>query len=312
MREINYMRISVTDRCNLRCNYCIPKEGVPLFSQDEMLTFDEIVRLAKIFASLGGKKIRLTGGEPLIKKGIVDLVHRISEIKGIEKVCLTTNGTLLAGLALDLKRAGLNQINVSLDTLDRKKFEQITGSDEFNSVMEGISCIKKVGFNVIKLNTLIMRGINDGEILDFIEFAMRENLTLRFLEFMKVTPLWDKKYYLSVREIKSICEKKYKLHKIDESVSGPAEYYGIGNSRIGFIRTDRENCSQCDRVRVTSVGKLKVCLYEKEGEDLRELLRDGSTDEEISNIIKSKMGIKDDVHYKKWNGSNILMSSVGG
>lgn len=311
-RKVDYMRISVTDRCNLRCSYCIPKEGIPVFLHKDILTFEEIVRLVKIFSSLGGKKIRLTGGEPLVRKGIEELIGKINSVNGIEKICLTTNGTLLSKNLPALREAGLDQINISLDTLDRKKFHRITGYDRINDVLDGIKRLESQGFKSTRLNVVIMKNINDDEIYDFIKFAMKNNLILRFIEFMKVTPLWKKEHYLPVCEIRDICKKRYKLGTLYNQGPSPAEYFSIQNNKIGFIRTDRENCEQCNRLRITAIGKLKVCLYEDEGIDIKCLMREGYDDNCIAGVIRSKMGIKNDVNYSKWDNSNIFMSSVGG
>ena len=311
-RKVDYMRISVTDRCNLRCSYCMPKEGLPLFAHDEILTFEEIVRLSKIFTHLGGTKIRLTGGEPLVRRGLIDLIKQLKEIEGLEKLCLTTNGIFLPKFANELKNAGLDQINISLDSLDKDQFKKITNEDNLEQVLSGIDKINEAGFKNTKINTVILKGINDNEIYDFIDFALKNNLTLRFIEFMKVTPLWKSRHYLPVCSIKEICEKRYELEKINCEDASPAEYYKINENRIGFIQTARKNCDQCNRLRITPIGKLKVCLYEESGIDLSNLLRGGYGDQVIGDIMRSKMEMKEDVNYTKWKENNIFMSCVGG
>lgn len=310
--KIDYMRVSVTDRCNLRCSYCMPKQGLCAHPVDKLLTFEEILRLVKIVASLGVRKIRLTGGEPLMRKNIVELVSQISKVPGIEKTCITTNGVLLSRYAEDLKKAGINEINLSLDSLKKETFKFITGNDCFSQVMEGIKKIKQLNFDSIKLNMVVMKGINDSEIIDFMNFALKEEVILRFIEFMKVTPLWEEKLCLPMNEIKKICEKEFELERIHFKGSGPAEYYKMGKSRVGFIRTDVGNCNQCSRLRLTAVGKLKICLYEKGAIDLQHYLRNDCSDEQIKDIIKEKIELKNDVSYKDWENSKVFMSSVGG
>lgn len=311
-RAIDYLRISVTDRCNLRCIYCIPEEGIVNKQKEEILTFEEILKLANIFASLGIKKIRLTGGEPLVRKGIISLVRSLNEVKGIGEVSLTTNGVLLLSHLESLKDAGLKGINISLDTLNKDKFKKITGGSPLIEVLEGIRHAEKLGFYPLKLNMVVMKGINDDEIIDFLEFAISNNLNLRFIEFMKVTPLWREDYFIPVEEVREICRSKFSLKKVQIQGPSPAEYYKIGESRIGFIKTDKDNCRKCNRLRLTSTGELKVCLYENEGLFLRNFLREGFSEAKIKNIIEAKMRIKKSVNYANWATPKDYMCSVGG
>ena len=311
-RQIDYLRISVTDKCNLKCNYCIPENGIRLADKDEILTFEEIVRLAEAFSSLGGKKIRLTGGEPLLRKDIVRLISVLRSLDGIEEICLTTNGVLLSQMASELKKAGLDRINISLDSLKKDKFRSITGFDRLSDAVGGIEALKREGFEEIKINTVIMKTINDDEILDFVDFALENDITLRFIEFMKVTPLWKEEYYIPVSDIKEICEEKYDINVIREQETGIAEYYSVGNNKIGFIRTDMGNCEQCNKLRITSLGRLKACLYEDDGFNLRSLMREGCENERIADIMSEKMRTKSKVNYSLWEDSRIFMSSVGG
>ena len=312
-REIDYLRISVTDRCNLRCVYCMPPDGIETVAQQEVLTFEEMVRLVRILAELGISRIRLTGGDPLVRKGVANLVKSLANVKGIEEVSLTTNGILLPLHARELKDAGLKRINISLDTLSRGKFRTITGSDCLLEVFQGIEEAKKAGFYPLKLNTVVIRGINDDEIIDFVDFALCKGLTLRFIEFINVTPLWEQKHFISAEEVKEICAGKFRMERVNYSDSGPAEYYSAGgDSILGFIKTDLNNCRICSRLRLTSTGELKICLYEDRGLFLKQLLRNGASDREIMDIIKAKLRAKQYADYTNWEPSKTYMYSLGG
>lgn len=281
--------------------------------QEELLTFEEILRSARIFTSLGIRKIRLTGGEPLMRKGILNLVDSLAGIDEIEKLCLTTNGALLSSYAEGLKIAGLQSINISLDTLKRDKFIGITGADSLRSVLEGIEAAKKAGLYPLKLNMVVMKGVNEDEIIDFADFALSRGLTLRFIEFMKVTPLWKEDYFISIEEVREICEEKFKLKGFENSGPGPAAYYRVeGSGILGFIKTDINTCQACTRLRLTSTGELKICLYEPEGLSLKTLLRSGRCDEEIRDIVEGRLKAKVTVDYKCWEPSWTYMSKVGG
>lgn len=313
IRKIDYLRISVTDRCNLRCSYCMPKEGILNKPHNEILTFEELLRLVKLFVSLGIKRIRLTGGEPLARKDIVSLIGSLNKIDGIEDLSLTTNGALLSFYAKMLKASGLKRINISLDTLKVDRFRRITNSDSFYDVLEGIDKAKEMNLHPLKLNMVVMRGINDDEIIDFVEFARFKGLILRFIEFMKVTPLWKEGYFIPIEEVKDICAKRYRLKKTGITGSGPAEYYRVeDNVIIGFIKTDENICRNCTRLRLTSTGELKICLYETGGLRLKNLLRMGVCDEEIRDIIKSRIGIKDNTNFKNFESPKEYMYNIGG
>ena len=311
-RITDYLRISVTDRCNLRCIYCMPGEGIAHRPHDEIITFEEILRLANIFVSLGVKKIRLTGGEPLVRNGLAGLIESLAKIKGIEELCLTTNGTLLPDYAERLQKAGLTRINISLDTLKAERFSEITRSDSLYHVMEGIDKVIALGMP-LKLNAVVMRGVNDDEITDFVDFALSKKVTLRFIEFMKATPMWREEYFLPIEEVKSICEKKFTLSYLGKMGRGPATYYQIeGNNIIGFIKTEEANCISCNRLRLTSTGELKACLYESRGICLRNLLRNGASDWEIKDVIKEKAAAKQSIDYRSYESSKLYMYEIGG
>jgi len=290
----------------------MPQEGIAPVSHEEILSFEEIIRLAKILVALGVKNIRLTGGEPLIRKDIVGLIESLANIKGIDEVTLTTNGILLAQCAAKLKKAGVKRINISLDTLKKERFSGITGHDSFSQVMEGLTKAEEAGFSPIKLNTVVMRGINVDEAADFVNFALSRKLILRFIEFMKVTPLWNENWFIPIEEIKEICRIRFGMEMATAIGPGPAEYYKIDGNPVGFIKTDGNNCRRCNRLRLTSTGELKLCLYEPEGLSLKEALRKGATDEEIHDIITADMRVKEFIDYKKWEPGMVYMSSVGG
>ena len=311
-RKVDSLRISVTDRCNLRCAYCMPKEGIEPVLQQEVLAFEEITRLVNIFSSLGIKKIRLTGGEPLVRKGIMNLIRSLVNIKGIEEVALTTNGIMLFEYAPELKKAGVKRINVSLDTLKEDRFADITGRNGFYEVIKGIEKARNLGFSPIKINTVLMKGINDDELIDFVEFSLSKGLILRFIEFMRITPLWREDYFIPIEEIKEICLSRFKLEKTQYSGSGPAEYYKVTQGIIGFIKTDENNCRQCNRLRLTSTGELKLCLYETGGLSLNSLLRNGAADEEIRDAIAVNLKLKEATDYQKWESGKVYMSVLGG
>ena len=291
----------------------MPPEGIINKPHEELLTLEEIVRLVSIFTSLGISKIRLTGGEPLVRRGIVNLVESLASVEGIEEVFLTTNGTLLSFYAEGLKKAGLRRINISLDTLKEDKFKKITRSNSFHRVLEGIDKAKEVGFYPLKLNVVVMKGINEDEIIDFVDFALSQGITLRFIEFMKLNSLWRQDYYMPLGEVRRICAARFSLRMIGKTGPGPAIYYELEKGRVlGFIKTSQDNCKRCNRLRITSTGELKVCLYEAQDFCLRGLLRNGLIDEEIKEIIKSRIEIKEYTSYKNWNSPGVYMSSLGG
>ncbi|HDZ76746.1 MAG TPA: GTP 3',8-cyclase MoaA [Candidatus Omnitrophica bacterium] len=308
---MGYLRLSITDRCNLRCGYCIPKEGIVTQPHEAILSFEEILRFLKIFADLGIKKIRLTGGEPLVRKGIVDLVKNISQIDGLEEICLTTNGILLSSYVKDLKNAGLKSMNISLDTLRQERFKSITGKDLLGQVLDGINRARKL-FNTVKLNVVVRKQVNDDEIVDFVNFAQENNLILRFIEFMKVTPLWEESFFVPIEKVRNICHSKFGLEWIGYRNLGPAEYYRYSDGIIGFIKTHSLNCRMCSRLRLTAIGELKLCLYQPKGVSLRDFLRSGVEDSFIKAKIKNLMSTKDAIDYTSWEESGVYMSSVGG
>jgi cyclic pyranopterin phosphate synthase len=291
----------------------MPESGVALKTHEELLTFEEITSLSNILSEFGIRKIRITGGEPLMRRGVADLISSLNAIPAIEEVTLTTNGTLLPFYVHGLKKAGLKRINISLDTLQKDKFQWITGNNYFTQVMEGIKKAQEHGFSPIKINMVVMRGVNDDEIRDFVNFSLSQHFILRFIEFMKVTPLWKEQYYVPIEHIIRICEDNFKIERILNKDPSPAIYYRIGgDGHVGFIRTDENKCRECTRLRVLSTGILKVCLYEKEGVPLRDHLRNDGNGETVREVIRDCLAVKEKSTYRDFKSSGSYMCGVGG
>ena len=313
-REIDYIRISITDRCNLRCGYCMPECGVPSVPHDKILRFDEIVRLVKIFCSLGIKNVKITGGEPLVRKGAVGLIKDIKAIDGIEKVSLTTNGILLSENLNALAEAGIEGINISLDTLDRQKYMKITGFDGLNTVLKVIDECRAFPEIKIKINAVTMADYNIDEICKLADFASEAGATLRFIEMMPIGLGTGFGGY-NQDEIMTVLEEAYGPAKtINEEVgSGPAKYYSFEGlkGRIGFISPiSHKFCRSCNRIRLTSEGLLRPCLGSEMGTDLRKPMRDDASDEELKALIYDGIMNKPAGHC--FEATDSLMSKIGG
>lgn len=320
-RELTYLRVSVVDRCNLRCFYCMPQEGAGFDPWQQILSYEEIHRLVTIFARLGVSKVRLTGGEPLVRRGIEKLVEKIRSVPGIREIALSTNGILLKEMAPQLKSAGLDRINISLDTLRRDRFERIARMDRFKEVMEGIEAALEAGLAPVKINTVLMKGVNDDEILDLVNFGIRHSIEIRFIELMpthesvSVDPM---KNFFSTQEAKQIIEQVYRLKPVDVYLSSPAQVFEIEGTRarLGLISPiSCFFCSRCNRLRVKANGMMKTCLHGKEDLDLKTLLRSSVSDEEISSAIQSVVYVRPEQHFL--NDTNVRhqdfqMSHVGG
>lgn len=290
-RRINYLRISVTDLCNLRCKYCMPEEGVDKSMHEDILSVEDTVKLAGTFVDLGVDKIRLTGGEPLVRKGIMDIVQGIGALEGLRDLAMTTNGILLKDYARELKNYGLNRVNISLDTLDAKKFKDITRGGNIEDVFESIRVCQEVGLTPIKLNVVLMDGFNDGEIGDFIDLTRDNDIDVRFIELMPIGEAIDiKDRYLSNENILRDYPGLEEVEKEDRS--SPADYFKLadGRGRVGFINPiSCKFCDDCNRVRMTSHGKLKLCLHSNDEYDLVELLKDEENlRDKIEKIIYNK------------------------
>jgi len=292
-RAARKLRISVTDRCNFRCNFCMPKNPVWL-DRRELLTFDEIARLARIFARMGVTKIRLTGGEPLVRHGIEKLVAILTSVEGIESVSMTTNGYFLEEMAAKLKEAGLKGVTVSLHSLKPERYEEIIGvRGVFEKVVRGIRRAIDVGLWPVKVNVVVTRGCNDDEILDFAELARRTGISVRFIEYMPFDGerLWRPELVVSGEEILRAIEEKYELVPLEREPGSTSLNFRFADGvpgTIGVITSiTRPFCSDCDRVRLTADGKLVPCLFSKVEYDLKPLVRGGASDEEIEAFIRS-------------------------
>jgi cyclic pyranopterin phosphate synthase len=286
-RALKDLRISVTDRCNFRCSYCMPLDKYEWIDRSEILTFEEITRLAMLFVQLGVEEIRLTGGEPLLRHGLERLVAQLANLKGLKDLSLTTNASLLHEQASCLAQAGLQRINISLDTINAEKFSKMTRRDDLANVLEGIFAAKRCGLHPIKLNTVIERGVNDNDVLELVEFSRRNGFWLRFIEYMDVgnSNNWVSEKMVSKKEILEIINAGYPLREIGRhDQSAPAVNYqfvdGLGN--IGVIASVTEPfCVGCTRARLTADGKLVMCLFADQGYDLKRLLREGAGDDDI-------------------------------
>jgi GTP 3',8-cyclase len=295
-RTINYIRISVTDRCNLRCKYCVDG-SFGFIPHTEILSYEEILRFANIAARLGVKKVRLTGGEPLARKGIGYLIKEINSIEGIEDVSLTTNGVFLADNMNELKEAGLKRINISLDTMKRDRFAFITGVDAFDDVIKGIEKAIYAGLDPIKVNTVIIKGFNDDEILSFVKAAKKWNHHVRFIEFMPFgdSTLWNSRDIITSKQIEDVIRTNFDLTPSTHNDKGPARMFDIagGSGKVGFISpVSTHICSECNRLRLTSSGMIRPCLFSDTEYDMKALLRGGKSDEEIKAFVKEVVRVK--------------------
>ena len=318
-RPINYLRISVTDRCNLRCVYCMPESGVDLMAHEDILSYEEIYTVTKAAAEMGINKVRLTGGEPLVRSGLPDLVKLLAGIDTIDDISLTTNGILLADYAAALKEAGLHRVNISLDSLKPERFNQITRCGELGDTLKGIDAAMAAGLTPVKINVVVMAGVNDDELTDFAARTVSDGWHVRFIEHMPVNgdeP--DVTRLFSVREMRERIESLGKLEpwKVDVG-NGPAKYYRLpgATGTIGFITPVTEHfCYQCNRLRLTADGKLRPCLLSEEEIDLKESLRRGASVMELKNLIEKAIASKPKGHRlaegKKRNGRPF--SQVGG
>lgn len=293
------LRVSVTDRCNIRCFYCMPEKGMAFRSHDEILRFEEIERFVRVVARLGIRKVRLTGGEPLVRKNICRLVQMLSAVPGIEDLALTTNGILLPRHAADLKAAGLGRLNISLDTLDREKFIEITHRDELPRVLEGIAAAREAGFRRIKLNALAIAGLTEKEAVPLARFARRHDLELRFIEFMPLDAdrRWANGRVLPGRKILDILTREIApLQRVSPSdQQAPAAQYQFadGLGRIGLINTVTQHfCGQCNRLRLTAEGQVRNCLFSTREWDARAVLRGGADDDALASLVRAAVGEK--------------------
>jgi cyclic pyranopterin phosphate synthase len=299
-RPINYLRISVTDRCNLRCVYCMPAEGIELMSHNDILTYEEIYTVTRAAAGLGINKLRLTGGEPLVRLGLPSLVQMLAKIEGVDDISLTTNGVLLARYASELKSAGLRRVNVSLDSLKADRFKLITRiGDNLNEVLKGIEVARAVGLEPVKINVVVMAGINDDELLDFAAKTIDEGWQVRFIELMPLVGR-DTTQFVSASEMKRRLEPLGELTPYLPSVgNGPAKYFRLPHAKgaIGFITPISEHfCFQCNRLRLTADGRLRPCLLSDYEVDLKPSLRGGISSAGLKKLIKEAVANKPQRH----------------
>jgi len=292
-RLLRNLRISVTDRCNLRCQYCMPEEEYVWLPRDEILHFEEISRLTDVFVGLGVDKVRLTGGEPLLRRGLSSLIAQLAAKPGLRDLAITTNGVLLAEQAPALKAAGLHRITVSLDTLDPARFTALTRRTTHAQVLEGIAAASRAGFVGTKLDTVVMRGVNDDEIVPLIEFARAVPAEIRFIEYMDVggATRWSMDKVVSRRDILDVVRRRYGgVEEIVETSTAPADRYRLPDGTVfGIIAsTTAPFCADCDRSRLTADGLWYLCLYAARGIDLRAPLRRGASSEELAQLIAGR------------------------
>ncbi|MBP3969612.1 GTP 3',8-cyclase MoaA [Bacillus sp. WL1] len=328
-RPLKDLRISVTDRCNFRCRYCMPEEifgpDYSFLSNDKILSFDEIERITRIFVSLGVRKLRITGGEPLLRRGLPQLIERLNKIDGVEDIGLTTNGSLLKKFAPDLYKVGLSRVTVSLDSLEEERFFYLNGNrSKVQRVLEGIQAAAEVGMK-IKINMVVQKGKNEQDILQMAQYFKENKHILRFIEYMDVGNYngWELKEVVSKQEIVDMIHQVMPLERIEANYAGEVatRYHYIGSDEeIGVISSVTDSfCSSCTRARISAEGKLYTCLFASKGNDLRELLRSDYTDEEITDVVRDIWNNREDRYSdERLSNSNkkampkIEMSHIGG
>jgi cyclic pyranopterin phosphate synthase len=297
-RPLRNLRVSVTDRCNLRCSYCMPEPDYVWLPREDILQFEELERLVDVFTSLGVDKVRLTGGEPLLRRGLTDLIHRLASRPAIRDLAMTTNGVLLASQAVALRDAGLHRLTVSLDTLQPDRFRNLTRFDELDRVLDGIAAAAPL-FPGLKLDTVVIRGLNDDELIDLIEFARGHRAEVRFIEYMDVggATHWSMSRVLPRSEMIARLEAHYgSIAPVFETSSAPADRYALPDGTVfGIISSTTEPfCHSCDRSRLTADGLWYLCLYAAHGTDLRRPLRGGATDEQLAQLIRATWEVRSD------------------
>jgi GTP 3',8-cyclase len=325
-RVVKYLRVSVTDRCNYRCTYCMPVQGVKVAPRSELCSFEELRQLVEVFVKLGVSKVRLTGGEPLARRGVVDLVRQLASIDGIDDLAMTTNAHLLADLAQPLADAGLTRLNVSLDSLDPAVFAKITRLGTLEPVLRGLQAAKDAGIGPIKINAVILRGVNDGEICDLLDFAADNGYVLRFIEYMPIglDDYWGPNSFVPHAEIRERLSEKWSVRPADDRPrlgGGPAvpmladrldgRYVDVP---VGFISALSHNfCRSCNRVRLSAIGTLRECLSTGGVLSLRDMLRNGDGPADLERSIRLALAGKVDGHrFHQAQGTPEAMSSIGG
>jgi len=323
-RDINYLRVSITDRCNLHCSYCRPKEGISLQGHDDILRYEEIIRIVSVAVKMGLVKVRVTGGEPLVRRGFVNFIAALKNINGLNDISLTTNGILLEEFARDIFDAGICRINISLDSLNKDKYCRITNGGNLDAVLRGIARAEKIGFFPIKINTVAIKGFNDDELSDFAQLAVNKPFQVRFIELMPVGQAnsgYSEDYMPATQIIKKISER-YELEQVKDKKNksdGPAKIFKIkgGCGEIGFINPVSDHfCSTCNRLRLTSDGKLRVCLLKEDEIDFKKALRENCSDTDLENLIREAILLKPKEHDLVCTESTLKkcrnMSAIGG
>jgi cyclic pyranopterin phosphate synthase len=306
-RPLRDLRISVTDRCNYRCHYCMPYDEYVWIERDAVLSFEEITRLAKVFVGLGVEKIRLTGGEPLVRRDLGELISQLTALSGLKDLSLTTNGSLLGDQAATLRQAGLNRINVSLDTLKPERFKELTRRGELSQVLDAIETAAAVGLNPVKINTVLMKGFNTDELLDLAEYGRAGGFEMRFIEYMDVgnANSWTPDRVLPKKFIQETIHGRYPIEEIgrsDDRAPSVDYRYKDGKGKLGIIGSLTEPfCSSCTRARVTADGRLVTCLFAESGFDLKAVLRQTTDDEAIVQAIRTAWeGRQDRYSEERW------------
>lgn len=320
-RSATNLRISVTDRCNFRCRYCMPAEGMRWVDRSEILTFEEITRLGRVFIGLGVNKIRLTGGEPTLRQDLAKVVGMLSPLPGLQDLSMTTNGFLLKEMAGELCRAGLRRINVSLDSLSAERFEKLARRKHFEKVMTGLDELAKHPIRPVKINTVIIRGFNDDEILPLVEFGRNRGYQIRFIEFMPLDSddFWSRDKVMTTAETLDVVRSRYIVFRKEtraDRVAADTYYFSDSQGEIGFIGSVSEPfCRFCNRIRITADGHFRNCLFAVEETDLKTPMRAGASDAELAELIRQDV-------RQKWAGHQInlatfvkparTMSQIGG
>lgn len=318
-RQQTYLRISVTDRCNLRCLYCMPEEGIDWKMKEELLSFEEIFRIARIFVDLGVTKIRITGGEPLLRKDLELLVERLASLPGLRILAMTTNAVLLRAKVGALRQAGLTALNISLDSLKRERFEQITRRDDYDNVLAGIDAALQLGFQPLKLNVVVMAGVNDDEIMDFIDFVKDRPINVRFIEYMPFKDnRWSTAAVVSFADMRQLIEERHQLTALKAETGAVAKDFSIDGhvGTVSFVTSMTDSfCGTCNRLRLTADGFIKSCLFYPGELNIRDELRAGATEETLAGLIRSAVLLKPAEHppmEEILTSENRAMIEIGG
>ncbi|NJC87292.1 MAG: GTP 3',8-cyclase MoaA [Desulfuromonas sp.] len=320
-RSIEYLRLSITDRCNLRCRYCMPEEGVPALEHGDILSYEELLRVARGCVALGIRKIRVTGGEPLVRRGVVDFIAQLAALPEAPEIVLTTNGLLLAGMAASLKAAGLTRVNVSLDTLRPERFRNLTRRDGLEQVLDGLAAAEAAGLDPVKVNAIPLKGINDDELLDFARLTLAHPWEVRFIEFMPISP--DLEYGsatgIPMAEVERQLQTLGPLEPLPRRESaGPARLFRIPGARgcLGLIPSVSGHfCPECNRLRITADGRVRGCLFGNQEIDLKLVLRGGGDDAALVELLRAAICAKPEKHAigsPEFTAPNRRMQGIGG